>query len=145
MYTHTHTLVVGEKSTVRKYTTSDVQWTSIPIEYIADFQLSYSATHTLNIPYAVPSDATEVLVYAVVNVGASGPDSRTNVKIYTQDSDYNRYEKYIAVHPYPQSAWSTNSENMWFPMTNERKFYVDVPRSDEGNSDIKLYVIGYRQ
>ena len=132
------------KSSLRKYAPSDSSWTSIPIDYLGTFELSYSSTHTFDFPYAVPRDATEVLVYAVVNVGASGPDSRFNIKIYTQEDYNHRYEKYIAVHPYPQSAWSTNSENMWFPMTSDRKFYVNVPRSDEGNSDIELYVIGYR-
>jgi hypothetical protein len=135
---------VEEKSSVRKYATSAPYWTSIPIEYIAKFELTYSATHTLDIPYAVPDSAKEVLVYAVLNVGASGPDSRFNIQIYTQEDYNHRYAKYIAVHPYPQSAWSTNSENLWFPMTSDRKFYVNIPRSDEGNSDIELYVIGYR-
>ena len=144
--TLTHTLVVEGKSTLRKHATSAPYWTSIPIEYIAKFELTYATTHTLDIPYAVPDSAEEVLVYAVVNVGSSGPrNKRSNIKMYTQDIYYNRYEKYIAVHAYPQSAWSTNSENLWFPMTRERKFYVNMPRADEGNIDIELYVIGYRQ
>ena len=142
-----HTPVVGKTLTVGNTATSDASdayWTSIPITYLAKFELSYAATHTVEIPYSIPDSAQEVLVYTVVNVGASGPDSRSNVKIYTQE-DYKTYAKYIAVHPYPQSAWSTNSENMWFPMTSNRKIYVNIPRGDEGNVDIEIYVIGYRQ
>lgn len=139
VHTHTHTLTVGEKSTsVAPY------WTSIPITLIQKFELSYAETHTLEIPYSIPDSAKEVLVYAVINAGASGPDWRTNIRIYTQEG-YNRYEKYLAVHSYPQSAWSTNSDNMWFPITSERKLYVCVPTGDEGNVDIEVYVIGYRQ
>jgi hypothetical protein len=145
LLSHIHTLTAEEKSTVRKYAPSAPYWTSIPIEYIAKFELTYATTRTFDIPYAVPDSAVEVLMYAVVNVGSSGlRNKRSNIKMYTQDSYYHRYEQYIAVHAYPQSAWSTNSENLWFPMTSDRKIYVNVPRANEGNIDIEIYVIGYR-
>lgn len=120
-------------------------WTSIPITNIAKFELYYPNTRSYDIPYSIPYSASEVLVYVVINTGASGPDERENIKIYTQDDYYNTYEKYIAVHPYPQSAWSTNSDNMWFPITRERRVHVNVPISEEGNADIEVYVIGYRK
>ena len=120
-------------------------WTSIPITPIAKFELNYPNTRSYSIPYSIPDSAAEVLVYTVINTGASGPDERENIKIYTQDDYYNVYAKYIAVHPYPQMSWSTNSDNMWFPMTRERKIHVNVPISEEGNADIEVYVIGYRR
>ena len=120
-------------------------WTSIPITNIAKFELNYPNTRSYDIPYSIPDGASEVLVYTVINTGASGPDERENIKIYTQDDYYNVYAKYIAVHPYPQMSWSTNSDNMWFPMTRERKIHVNVPISEEGNADVEMYVIGYRK
>ena len=137
---HTKNLTIDNTATSDAY-----YWTSIPITNIAKFELSYATTHTIDIPYSIPDGAQEVLAYAVINVGASGlSNKRSNVQIYTQE-DYKSYAKYIAVHDYPQSAWSTNSENMWFPMTSNRKIYINVPRANEGNVDIELYVIGYRQ
>ena len=121
-----------------------VSWTSIPKTSIGSSSFRSTGTTSFVLPAAVPNDAKEVLLYVIVNVGSSGPrDARSDIKLYTEEGA-NKYEQYIGIHTYGQSAWSTNSDNLWFPMTSNRRVYMQVPRTHSGNVDIQIYVVGYR-
>ena len=45
---------------------------------------------------------------------------------------------------FPQTAHTFTTENMWFPLTTERKVHVVVDTALTGNTVAKIHVIGYR-
>ena len=123
-----------------------VTWNSLAMIQIASTSsIRYSGTLSYNLPSEVPSTAKEVLLFVNFEHGYSGPDRTTYFKIYTQEDD-SHYEKYASLHTYSQSAWNTNSENMWLPVTSNRRVYV----AKQGNTNLTrnlhfyMYVIGYR-
>lgn len=122
---------------------SPVNWTSVPRTSIGSSNLRHTGTITYNIPSVIPNSAKEVLVLASVDVGGSGPDRSHYVKIYTRQ-DQRQYEKYIFLHTYGQSAWNTNSDNLWFPMTSGRQVFVELTSTHTGNVAVNLHAIGYR-
>ena len=121
-----------------------VTWTSVPITKVASSLLRQTGTQSYDIPSVIPSSAKEVLVLADVQAGYSGPNDVIHyVKIYTQQNSH-KFEKYIVLKSYHQSAWSVNSDNLWFPMTANRKVYVESSRAHTMNLKLNLNVIGYR-
>ena len=82
-------------------------------------------------------------MYAEVQVGSSSPDKASRLKLYTEEGS-KRYEQYLVVHTYNQNAWSTNSDNMWFPLTESRRLHMEIPDSHSGNVSATVFVIGYR-
>ena len=122
---------------------SPYNWTSVPMTSIGSSNLQHAATFSYNIPDVIPSTAREVLVHAGFYTGHSNNGPLQYLKIYTQ-IETNRYEKYLMVFSYPQSAVNTNSDNMWFPMPPNRLVYLTVPTETGNNSGVRLYVIGYR-
>jgi hypothetical protein len=103
-------------------------------------------TWSFFIPGIIPSTASEVLVYAVVNAGWNDRSSTINLKFFTQIGGI-KYEKYLPLVAYRQSALNTNSDNMWFPMPPDRRVFLYAPPAYEsGNHSVSatIYVIGYR-
>lgn len=123
---------------------SAVEWTSVPRTLIGSTQLRHIGTQAYDIPSVIPSSAKEVLVLADMQTGYSSPnDVIQYVKIYTQKNSRN-FEQYIILRSYHQSAWSTNSDNLWFPMTTGRKVYVESTKAHTQNLVLNLHAIGYR-
>ena len=121
-----------------------VDWTSVPMTRIVYSRLRHTGTLAYDIPYVVPSSATEVLMLATVQVGYSWPRDRVHyIKMYTQ-RNHRHFEKYIVVKSYNQNAWSTNSDNLWFPMTPSRQVFVKLSAAHASNIEFTLHVIGYR-
>ena len=98
---------------------------------------------SFDIPAAVPETACEVLVYVYVIKGTATEYS-SNMKIYTESNMNRRFEKYLHIYTYPQSAVSTVSENMFLPVTSDRKIHVRLTRTHPGNVSGYVYIIGYR-
>ena len=123
---------------------ADPMWTSIPIQQFGSSNLQSTGTTSYVIPSSIPDSAREVLVYAEIQTGGSGPrDVISRLKLYTEESS-KRYEQYILVRTYPNSAWNTNSDNMWFPLMSNRRLYLEKPNAHTGNVRIAVYAIGYR-
>ena len=120
------------------------RWISVPRTFIGATQLPGTGVRTFTIPNIIPSTANEVLVLVNAYWGASGPDAVSYVKIFTKKSNTERYEKYISLHTYDQSARSSNSDNMWFPMFSTREIFVTSSRALTGDVNLFLYAIGYR-
>ena len=123
---------------------SAVNWTSVNMTSIVSYRLRNTGTLAYDIPSVIPSSAKEVLLLASVQVGDSGPNHRSHyIKIYTEQGTQ-QYEKYIFIYSYGQSAWNTNSNNLWFPLTTERKVYVKLTYAHSGNLRLYIHAIGYR-
>ena len=138
--------LVGEQQPARMQciNRAGAKWTSVPITKIGSSQLRQTGTQSFDIPSVIPSSATEVLILADVEIGYSGPQTTAHyVKIYTEQNSQN-FAKYIIVKSYHQSAWSTNSDNMWFPMPTSRKVYIDNTQAHTQNLFLNLHAIGYR-
>ena len=123
---------------------ADPTWTSIPIGHFGGSNLQSAGTTSFVIPSSIPDSAKEVLVYAEIETGGSGPsDVVSRLQLYTEEGS-KRYEQYILVHTYNNRAWNTNSDNMWFPLMINRRLYLQNPNAHTGRVSIAVYVIGYR-
>ena len=122
-----------------------VSWTSVSITSIGSSNLRHTGTLAYDIPSVIPSSAKEVLVLASAVAGVSGPSDRYHyVKIYTEQ-DQKQYEKYIYLTSYGQNAYhTTNSDNLWFPMTSGRQIFVKLTYAHTGFTKVHLHAIGYR-
>lgn len=118
-------------------------WTSVTMTQIGSS--SFQSAHTVSylIPSVIPNTANEVFVYGEFQSGRSSPDRTSHFKIYTENNG-RRYEQYILLHSFGQSAWNTNSDNLWFPMPRNRRIYMHIPNVHGGNIWGTLYAIGYR-
>ena len=120
-----------------------VEWESITMTHLGSINMQSTSTQSFVIPTTVPSTACEVLVYVYVRMGNSG-NYLSHMKIYTESSPTRRFEKYLPIQTYPQSAVSTVSENMFFPMPSNRRIYVRLGRSHASWLAGDINVIGYR-
>ena len=121
-----------------------ITWTSVPMTSIGTSTLQHTGTVAYDIPSVIPNSAKEVLVLASASAGVSGPNDRTHyVKIYTEQ-DQTQYEKYIFLTSYNQNAYhTTNSDNLWFPMTSGRQVFVKLTYVHTGYVRVFLHAIGY--
>ena len=121
-----------------------VTWTSVPMTRFVVSYLRDTGIHDYDIPSVIPSSAKEVLLLASAEIGKSEPQGQSHyIKIYTQQ-DSQTFEKYLFIKTYIQDAQSTNSDNLWFPMTSDRKVYVHVNFTHSGYLTFYLHAIGYR-
>ncbi len=122
-------------------------WTPITKTRIVFMKLTHpGVTQSYSIPRAVPNSAKAVLIYASVQCGHTRPDTFQDITIFTEGLyGYPRYKKYLLVHSYHQKAWSFNSDNMWFPMSPNRRVYVSYPKAMKINTGcyLSLDAIGY--
>ena len=80
---------------------------------------------TYNLPN-VPDHAAEVLVYMWIAKGriyGYEIDEDVHYQIYTQEGT-TKYIQKLAIRDYDNYSWVTNSDNMWFPVTSDKKLYV---------------------
>ena len=121
-----------------------VNWTSVTMTSIGSTSSRATGTLAYDIPSVIPSNAKEVLILASAYIGNSGPSGRGHyIKIYTQQGSQ-QFEKYIFIMTYPQNAVSTNSDNLWFPMTTGRQVFVELTYAHTDNLEFFLHAIGYR-
>ena len=60
---------------------------------------------------------------------------------YYVEMNGKRYQHFLRVYAYPQDAFNTNSDNMWFPMPSNRMVCIDAPHV---NCRTFISVIGCR-
>ena len=120
-----------------------VEWESMTMTSLGTINMQSTSTQSFVIPTTVPSTAKEVLVYTYVNKGTS-QEVFCNMKIYTESSPTRRFEKYLPIKTYNQNAYSTVSENMFFPMPSNRRIYVSLSRTHPGHVFGRVNIIGYR-
>lgn len=93
----------------------------------------------------VPSDAREVLIYATMITGNSeGVDADIEVTVYTTDETGLQYKKYLGGHLYNQNAYTSNTENMFFPIAPGHQTLYAQYTGPSSNYNCNLYVTGYR-
>ena len=121
-----------------------VEWNSITRTPIVYNNLQSANTFSYGLPNTVPSTAKEVLLFVVLQAGYSYPhDQKIFIKVYTENNG-KRFEQYIFAITYRRNNdWSYSSDNMWFPMTTNRRVYVESPRALSGVAML-VHVIGYR-
>ena len=120
-----------------------VYWTSVTKTSIGSSNLQHASTMTFTIPNIIPSNASEVLIFMGVYSGRNINGPYNDLKIFTQIGT-TKYEKYLMLYPWGQSAVNTNSDNMWFPMPPNRRVYLTVSVAHGGYALANLYAIGYR-
>ena len=120
-----------------------VPWTPVNKTQIGSDDLNAATTLSYSIPSIIPSTAREVLVYPTVRCGTSTIDMGADITYYVEVNGV-RYEHFLYMHGYPQNAYNTNSDNMWFPMPSNRMVYVEVPLAFPRYCHTFVSVIGYR-
>ena len=119
-------------------------WTSVPITTIGYPNARYASTVSFTIPSVIPSSAREVLIYVRIYSGHNNRNGPLHdIKVFTEIGT-TRYEKYMFIYTYIQSASSVNSDNMWFPMPPNRRVYVTIDSVHGNNVGVRLAAIGYR-
>ena len=138
------------KETPGGNSSSPITWTPVPMTVFGDINFQQTGVLVFPIPSEIPSTAYEILVYAVVYAGNTRPKVHHDyIRIYTQEKSRQyaeapvQYSKYLGFAIYEQDAWSTNSENMWFPLTTDRQLYVEVYNAYDGNIEFSVSAIGY--
>jgi len=125
-------------------TVTGVKWNPLGKIHLGTLPLNTITTVSYNIPVSVPPDAKEVLVYMYARTGVANPDSDLELRIYTKEGTI-EYSYYLLIHGYNQSAWSYNSDNLWLPVTSDRKIYVQsIGTRMTGYRVGNIYVLGYR-
>ena len=107
--------------------------------------LHQAATFSYIIPSVIPSDANNILIYAVAGLGPPKDGLYAiegDIIIFTQDGSNEHYEQHMTLLAWT-SNWRVDTENMWFPMPANRRIYITVPVSIANAGGFYLYAIGY--
>ena len=120
-----------------------VPWTPVNKTQIGSDYLTTATTLSYSIPSIIPSTAREVLVYTTMWCGWNRVTVDADITYFVEVNGI-RYEHFLHVYAYRQSAINTNSDNMWFPMPPNRMVYIDVPLAFSSNYRTLVSVIGYR-
>ena len=113
-------------------------------KFIGEGYLSPAQTYQYSIADAIPDTATQFLVYATINCGGNleEPNVFVDVSVFV-NIDGMRLSKYLQVVGYPQEAYNTNSDNMWFPVPSSMVINVEVPYPVYGICRFRLTATGY--
>lgn len=85
------------------------------------------AVKTYDVSQYVPSDTTEILIYAFATVGdAMGKGRRVVYEFYTEDPDNVHYSQLMNM-AFIENEYVLNSANMWFPIYDHRQLNVNIP------------------
>ena len=120
-----------------------VEWNSIPLTRIGDINMRTTATQTFQIPSTIPQTAKEILVYVYI-IGGRSASIFVQMKVYTEMSHTRRFEKYLPLRTWSQEAHTMTADNMWFPLTPNRRVYLSLSGTTSGNVWGHINVIGYR-
>lgn len=119
--------------------------------HVATTTTYLAESYSHDVPNSIPLTAKEILVFAWIAKGSNSPasnDAPVHVSIYTQDSSQSYIQKLVITNNRQavtsgNQAWTFNSDNMWFPLTSERKIHVTLPSILEG-AQSGMEIIGYR-
>lgn len=65
-------------------------------------------------------------------------------RVYTQEGD-KQFSNQLYWYRGPQNATAFSSENIWLPLTSDRKLYVAYPGpGTKGHVDSEIVLLGYR-
>ena len=120
-----------------------VPWTPVNKTEIGRSNLNAATVLSYSIPSIIPSTAQAVLLYSSVRCGTSTINDEGDIAYYVV-VDGIRYEHFLYMRSYPQQAHNTNSDNMWFPMPQNRLIYTQVPIAFPGQCFNVVHVIGYQ-
>ena len=123
-------------------TCNAVPWTPVTKTEIGNHDLNTATTLNFTIPSLIPSTAQAVLLYSTARCGNS-TKAKTDLSYYVVVNG-TRYEHFLHMHAFLQSACNTNSDNMWFPMPPNRLLYVEIPQALLGHCYTYIHVIGYQ-
>jgi hypothetical protein len=120
-------------------------------DYTADSTKTFDLTSHIGPGLEIPAEAKEILVYAWVGKGLftstgcgnQDPLCPRTFTIYTQEGT-TKYAKKLSIIQYSNPAWPTSSENMWLPLTSEKKIHSHLDEVIGGNKDSNIQIIGYR-
>ena len=118
------------------------EWEPVSLTRIGIVNMDSTSVQTFHIPSSVPKTAKEVLVYVYAYLGYS-EDLLGQMTIYTTIGS-KQFKKYLPIKTYNQEAWSSVSENMFFPMPSNRQIFVQLSRTFPGNANALVHVTGYR-
>ena len=113
------------------------------LTFVGTLNFDTASTFHFQIPDIIPHTANEFLLYASLACG-SADGIRTNSIVFYVEHDGIQFKEFLYMRSYPQSAWNTNSDNMWFPMPADRQIHVIVQGAIRGDCFVLLYTIGYR-
>ena len=124
--------------------TYSATWNSVSRTRIGGINFATTNTQSFPIPSVIPDTATEVLLFIEIIAGTSQNDYCI-IKIFTEESDDRRFEKYISIKTWPQNSHTMSEDNMWFPFMANRRVYVKLSKSINAQHVYSnIYVIGYR-
>ena len=92
-------------------------------------------------PIHHPSNSQRDSAYIV---GGTSQNALIHMKIFTEQSHTRRFEKYLSVQTWNQNAHTMTADNMWFPLTRNRRVYLSLSTTTVGSLWGHIYVIGYR-
>jgi len=123
----------------------DKSWTPIGKKLLGVLPiLTASSSFVKSFSSYVPANAKEVLFYAYTSIGGTLGSGNVTLKIYTKEGS-KKYANYMFYKLYDNSAWVTNSDHFWLPVTTGKKVYVErTGNSTTKNAFGSIYIIGYR-
>ena len=124
------------------------KWKSMeltPLEPDGTLPVSGNEDANYNIPSSVPKNADEVLIYVTIRNSNLVNLGGINFKIYTQEHN-DQYAKYFYWDASGGNHVSYNSDNMWLPITNDRRIKCTRLSANGGTAGIasSISIIGYR-
>lgn len=99
---------------------------------------------TKEIPADIPNEAQEILIYAYIatNYVRGG---RHSFKVSVKPSESQEAAFYLYAIANMQQEWSYNSDNVWLPMPDNRKIFLETTGNPLfGSWDSRLKIIAYR-
>ena len=127
--------------------TESATWTPVVKTHIGNFSLQNATTYNFQIPDIIPFAAREFMVYGIVKCGRSDPltnKSKGQIIFYVIHNGL-RFDKFLFMESnYNRNAWTTNSDNMWFPMPADRLLHVEITVDNPGNCSTLFFTTGYR-
>lgn len=106
--------------------------------------LNFARLYQFNVENIIPDTATQILIYAKTHCGNAYLKSAMfmDVSVFV-NIDGMPLSKYLLVVGYHQDAYSTNSDDMWFPVPSNKVINVNIPKSIPGVCNFRLIIIGY--
>jgi hypothetical protein len=99
---------------------------------------------TKEIPTNIPNEAQEILIYAYIATSYVR-GGKHSFKISVKPSESQEAAFYLYSVANMQQAWSYNSDNVWLPMPNNRKIFLETTGSPLfGSWDSRVKIIAYR-
>ena len=123
----------------------EVEWNSIYRRQIGYNRFQSANTFSYGLPNTVPNTAKEVLLFVTTKTAYSNPhEQQIFIKLYTEENGKS-FEQHIFLITHRRTYdWSYSSDNMWFPITTNRRVYVDNHTPLSGSVYMRIYAIGYR-